>query len=99
MQIKVLHNQTLLDVAIQQYGSATSAIDLAIENNLSLTDTNEVGTPLIAEAKDTDTRIVAEYFQNKGLKPATQLTDEINVFVPSELGIGKMRIGSTFKVK
>lgn len=99
MIIKVLHNQTLLDIAIQQYGSATVAIDLAIENNLSLTDTNDVGTPLIAKLKDTDTRIVAEYFKNNRLKPATQLTDEINVFVPSELGIGKMRVGSTFKVK
>ncbi|MGV0830335.1 hypothetical protein ACTS9C_16030 [Empedobacter brevis] len=99
MQIKILHNQTLLDIAIQQYGSATMAIDLAIENNLSLTDNNEVGTPLITETKDVETRLIAEYFQNKGLKPATQLTEEINVFVPSELGIGKMRVGSTFKVK
>lgn len=99
MTIKVLHNQTLLDIAIQQYGSATMAINLAIENNLSLTEVNEVGTPLIAPSKDNETRLIAEYFQNKGLKPATQLTEEINVFVPSELGIGKMRVGSTFKVK
>lgn len=99
MQIKVLHNQTLLDIAIQQYGTAEAAIDLAIENNLSLTESNEVGTPLIANSKENETRLVAEYFQSKNLKPATALLEEINVFVPSELGIGKMRIGSTFKVK
>ena len=100
MQIKVLHNQTLLDISIYLFGTAIGAMSLAIANDISLTDDLEVGQILnVPVNSDFEQRLIAEYFQNKGLKPATQLTEEINVFVPSELGIGKMRVGSTFKVK
>ena len=98
MQIKILHNQTLLDIAIQQYGSATMAINLAIENNLSLTEVNEVGTPLIAPLKDNETRLIAEYFQNKGLKPATAIND-LDVVIPVDFGIGEMIIEESFIIR
>ena len=98
MQIKILHNQTLLDIAIQQYGSATMAINLAIENNLSLTEVNEVGTPLIAPSKDNETRLIAEYFQNKGLKPATAIND-LDVVIPVDFGIGEMIIEESFIIR
>ena len=46
MQIKILHNQTLLDVSIYLFGTAVGAMSLAIANDISLTDDLEVGTVL-----------------------------------------------------
>lgn len=100
MQIKILHNQTLLDIAIQQYGSATMAIDLAIENNLSLTDDLEVGTVLnVPENSDFGQRLIAEYFQNKSLKPATKIVGKILESIPVDFGIGEMIIEESFIIR
>jgi len=75
MQIKILHNQTLLDISIYLFGTAIGAMSLAIANDISLTDDLEVGTVLqVPENTDFGQRLIAEYFQNKSLKPATGIT-------------------------
>ena len=38
MQVEVLHNQSLLDLALQHTGTIESIFELAMLNNLSITD-------------------------------------------------------------
>ena len=69
--MKVLENQTLLDIAIQALGAAEAAFDIALLNNLSITDTMIPGTELAMPAiVNTD---IAAYYAAKGLRPATGL--------------------------
>jgi len=99
MQIKVLHNQTLLDISIYLFGTAVGAMSLAIANDISLTDDLEVGTVLqVPENSDFGQRLIAEYFQNKSLKPATAIND-LDVVIPVDFGIGEMIIEESFIIR
>lgn len=99
MQKKIFHNQSIFDIAIQNNGNVISAFELAIENGLSLTDelipgqTIEVTTsPLI----DID---LVDFFKGKKLLIATAFNGSENEDILPQLGIGAMRIGSTFIVR
>lgn len=99
MTIKVLHNQTLLDISIYLFGTAIGAMSLAIANDISLTDDLEVGQILnVPENSDFGQRLIAEYFQNKGLKPATAIND-LDVVIPVDFGIGEMIIEESFIIR
>jgi len=99
MQIKVLHNQTLLDISIYLFGTAVGAMSLAIATDISLTDDLEVGTVLqVPENSDFGQRLIAEYFQNKSLKPATAIND-LDVVIPVDFGIGEMIIEESFIIR
>lgn len=100
MQIKVLHNQTLLDISIYLFGTAVGAMSLAIANDISLTDDLEVGTVLnVPENSDFGQRLIAEYFQNKSLKPATKIVGKILESIPVDFGIGEMVIEESFIIR
>jgi len=73
MKTIVLNSQSLLDIAIQHCGGAEAAFDIALLNELVLSDNLEVGRQLIVPAKAN--RTIAEYYENRRLKPATGLTD------------------------
>lgn len=98
MQKTVLHNQSLLDFAIQRTGTLESLFQLAVTNGISITDELETGKFLVLPEdviKDID---VLAYYNEKGIQPATAITAEETELVPS-LGIGSMAIGSTFIVR
>ena len=99
MTIKALHNQTLLDLAIQQYGSAEAVVSMAISNNISITEDIEVGNKISTEQENISNQPIAQYFQSNRLYPATALEQAVDIIVPVEIGIGNMKIGSTFKIK
>lgn len=100
MTIKVLHNQTLLDISIYLFGTAVGAMSLAIANDISLTDDLEVGTVLnVPENSDFEQRLIAEYFQNKSLKPATKIVGKILESIPVDFGIGEMIIEESFIIR
>ena len=100
MTIKVLHNQTLLDISIYLFGTAVGAMSLAIANDISLTDDLEVGTVLkVPENSDFGQRLIAEYFQNKSLKPATKIVGKILESIPVDFGIGEMIIEESFIIR
>ena len=100
MQIKILHNQTLLDISIYLFGTANGAMSLAIANDISLTDDLEVGTVLqVPENTDFGQRLIAEYFQNKSLKPATKIVGKILESIPVDFGIGEMIIEESFIIR
>jgi len=80
--MKVLQGQTLIDIAIQELGSAEGAFELAVLNGLSVTDDLDPGRELQLPA--VVNRSIAEYYANKGIKPATSestvVTEVLRVF-------------------
>lgn len=72
-QLKVKHNQTALDIALQASGTITSITDLLLQNNLSITDYLTVNQSL-----DFNTAIVNKpilnYYKNRSMHPATGKT-------------------------
>ena len=74
MKSTVLDRQSLFDIAVQESGSASAAFDLALENDLSLTDNLEVGEPVASV--ETQNKPVSDYYNNRQLKPATGITEE-----------------------
>lgn len=71
MEIIVLDGQSLVDVAIQWSGSAQAVFDLAVLNNVSITDQLSAGDMLL-KALPHNQRI-ADYYKTKGLTPSTDI--------------------------
>ena len=70
----VLERQSLIDIAIQCCGSAEAAYDIALLNNISITDELTAGRELnIPTAVNAS---VVSYYTQKGIKPATGITTE-----------------------
>lgn len=96
MEIIVLHNQSLLDVAILHTGSVENAFAIAVAYGLSVSSTLTAGMTLKIPNevnKDTD---VLYYYTTKNLQPATAIIR--TVVLPKGRGIGWMQIGNDFKV-
>lgn len=74
----VLDGQSLIDVAIQCCGSAEAAYDIALLNNISITEDLTAGLELTIPAAVNSS--VVSYYTQKGIKPATALTDTDTVF-------------------
>jgi hypothetical protein len=63
MNIIVLNNQSLLDLAIQHFGDATAAFDIALANDLSITDEIVAGAKYFLPAQTANAPTVgAKYF-------------------------------------
>ena len=77
MNVTALSGQSMLDLAVQTSGDATSAIALAIANNMPITETLIPATVLTTVA--VANRDIANYYTNKNLQPATALTNEIDI--------------------
>ncbi len=76
MTIIVLHNQSLIDIALQVTGRAENALQMAKDNSLELTDELEAGAILslpLSKGKGTDTDIV-NYYKANHIKPACGLS-------------------------
>lgn len=61
--IIVLQNQTLLDIAVQEYGNAQAAFDIAVANNIGVTDDLTPGQKLFAPQSNYKNTPIAEYFR------------------------------------
>jgi hypothetical protein len=72
----VLDRQNLLDLAIQQYGTAEAAFELALANDISLTDDLVAGQELLFKPVEASNKAIADYYANRQLKPATGLSIE-----------------------
>ena len=94
--ITILHNQSLLDLAVQHTGAVESVFAIAVANGLSLTDDLPAGTEIKlpdSVNKDSD---VLNYYTAKRLQPATAV-----ILPPEEErleGIGYWAISVDFKV-
>jgi len=70
--MKILHGQSLLDLAIQTAGSVEAAYDFAVANGLSVTDDLIVGKE--HKATGVINKSVLNYYTQKNIKPATAIT-------------------------
>ena len=95
MAVIVLHNQSLLDIAIQATGKAENAIFIAIANNISITDDLEPGSELIIPEVSEDLD-VKSYYRAKNVHPATAIRDK-DINYPE--GINYWEIEKNFKVQ
>ena len=99
MEVIVLNNQSLIDVAIQHTGTIENAFKIAVANGLSLTEQLEPGAQLIIPEDVQMNNDVVSYFAAKGIQPATGLTEnDLLIAQTVQRGIGYMQIGKTFKV-
>ena len=75
MEQTVLHNQSLLDIAIQVDGSVFNVVNWSLANGISVTEALNPGTKLIApKNKENAFDQVAQFFKNKAITIGTFYT-------------------------
>lgn len=99
MQITTLHNQSLLDVAIRHCGTVEAVADIAILNNISITEDLIPGQLIELPLKDYGNQEVINYFSVNKIDPATALTEEHTALTEGDSGIGFWEIGNNFIVQ
>ncbi len=67
----ITKNQSLIDIAIQEFGSPLAVINLAFENNLNVSDLLVPGQKIIVTKSDYKDIEVFDYFKNINKKIAT----------------------------
>lgn len=77
--ITTQHNQSLLDLAIQEYGFAEAAITIAIENDVSVDYVPLPGEEFI-NGKLVATNAVATYMKARGINPSTMTEQAQRLF-------------------
>ena len=76
MIITALHNQSLLDLALQHTGTIESVFEFAEANSLNITDDVQAGTPLYLREGLGVRNEILSYYTAKNLQPATAFTKE-----------------------
>ena len=76
MQVVVLHNQSLLDLALQHTGTIESIFELAMLNNLSITDDVLAGKILTIPTESFTNNDILTYYIAKKIQPATAFSKE-----------------------
>lgn len=71
MDVTVKDGQTLADIAVQEHGTWEAALDIAIENGVSLTDQPEAGAKLRLPEGAKANRVMASYCKAHEVSPAT----------------------------
>ena len=73
----VIQNQSLLDLAIQGYGTIATMVQLAFDNGLSVTDELPPGFVLELPPYEGANAEIADFFKKKGIVPATEINQEV----------------------
>lgn len=92
---RVQQGQSFIDKTLELTGSVESLLDMAILNNVSITDDVSIGKEILGTQILKNS--IVEGLTNELI--ATKITSEINQVIPEDLGIGKMAIESTFIVR
>lgn len=98
MEITVLHNQSLFDVAIQHTGNLMNAFAIAQENGLSITAVLASGPALKIPVQVEINKDVQGYYSSKKIQPATAWSGEASEGEQELEGIGYWIIDKNFKV-
>ena len=93
MSVTILSGQSVLDLAIQTTGSTESALQIAIVNEISITDSLVAGKEV--SSVPVINKPIYDYYQNRQLKPATGTVSEQMII---RRGIGFMGVGVDFVV-
>lgn len=73
MEVVVKNNQSLLDVAIEQYGTLEAVFKLGVDNNISITSGIKAGTSIILHTH-TYNKFMQNYCYVNNVAPATAQT-------------------------
>ena len=76
MIITALHNQSLLDLALQHTGTIESVFEFAEANTLNITDDVVAGKTLVLPAEIFSNKDILNYYTAKNRQPATAFTKE-----------------------
>lgn len=80
--IHVMHNQNLFDLAVQLQGNVCSVFEIAIENNISISDALQPGVQLELKKNTLEyNEDVSKYFFKKNQLIATDNLPAINQFM------------------
>ncbi|MEB3041651.1 hypothetical protein [Capnocytophaga gingivalis] len=76
MIVTVLHNQSLLDLALQHTGTIESIFEFAEANTINITDDAQAGKTLVLPAEAFTNKDILGYYTAKNLQPATTFSKE-----------------------
>lgn len=76
MTITALHNQSLLDLALQHTGTIESVFEFAEANSINITDDVQAGKTLVLPAEVFSNKDILNYYTAKNLQPATAFSEE-----------------------
>lgn len=99
MQIKILNSQTLQDIAIQYCGTLEALFDIALLNNISVTQELSPGQILNIPKVDYGFQEVVNYFSINKIEPATELTKEMISIIEGNTGIDYWSIENNFIIQ
>lgn len=71
MKVEVLDRQSLIDIALQVYGSIEGVFTLAVENGLSVTDSLTSGQVLDYSPENIIDKRVTQQYKIQNIRPAT----------------------------
>lgn len=77
MTVTVIHNQNLLDITIQELGSIEALFELAMDNDIAITEDLKAGDQITVLQAPVDLDIVT-YYKKNNLKPATTVEIEVS---------------------
>ena len=76
MIVTVLHNQSLLDLALQHTGTIESIFEFAEAKALNISDDVVAGKTLVLPAEAFTNKDILAYYTAKNLQPATAFSKE-----------------------
>lgn len=77
--IKVAKGQTLLDIAVQEYGNIEDIVLIAADNDLLITDRLTEGQTLNIRTDYTSSPAKQKYLQTNGVRPATDIAGATDI--------------------
>ena len=98
MTITALHNQSLLDLALQHTGTIESVFELAEANALNITDDVQASKILALSVEVFTNKDILAYYTAKNLQPATAFTKEDEQVFERQEGISIWAINLDFIV-
>ena len=72
MRVKVRDSQSVFDLALQEAGGVEAAMDISVQNDVSITDELEAGAEMIMP--QAVSKNIAAYYKNNAVIPATALS-------------------------
>lgn len=96
MKVKVLHNQSLFDIAIMYFGTANAVFEIALLNNISVTEVLHAGLELLLPNTDYGFNEVVNYYRSNRIAPATEIDFD---FITENEGISYWAINVDFIVQ
>lgn len=79
--INALHNQNLFDIALQTQGDIRSVIEVALQNELSITDVLFSGVQLQIEPTTFKNNDIVTYYQRRNQSIATNTILGVDYFL------------------